>query len=96
LELLGDFEDALVFANVASPLALALDAVASEIENADKILEGVYNFASEIIKLFQKGFSWQQVLQILWASNKGLSKSFSPDLNYISFIKLKSGFLSSK
>ena len=68
LELLGDYEDALVFANVASPLAIAIDAVAAEIENAEKILEGVYNFASEVLKLFKKGFSWSQVLTILWNS----------------------------
>lgn len=68
LDLLGELEDAISWANVASPLALAGDAVLAEIENAAKILEGVYKFASEVLQLFRKGFSWSEVGRILWAS----------------------------
>ena len=68
LFLLGELEDAIVWVNTATPFALAGDAVLAEIENAEKILEGVYKFASEILKLFKKGFSWSQVGTILWNS----------------------------
>jgi hypothetical protein len=68
LFLLGELEDAIVWVNTATPLALAGDAVLAQIENAEKILEGIYKFASEILKLFQKGFSWSQVATILWNS----------------------------
>lgn len=68
LYLLGELEDAISWANVASPLALAGDAVLAEIENAAKILEGAYKFLSEVLTLFKKGFSWSEVGRILWAS----------------------------
>lgn len=68
LYLLGELEDAIVWANTATPFALAADAVLAEIENAEKILEGIYKFASEVLKLFKKGFSWAEVMRILWAS----------------------------
>jgi len=68
LELLAELEDAIVFANVSSPLAVAGDAVLAEIENGQKILEGAYKFLSEIIAMFKKGFSWDEVLRVLWAS----------------------------
>jgi hypothetical protein len=68
LFLLGELEDSIVWVNTATPFALAGDAVLAEIENAEKILEGVYKFASEVLKLFKKGFSWSQVGTILWNS----------------------------
>jgi len=68
LELLSDFEDAIIFANVASPLATAGDAVLAEIENAQKVLEGAYKLLSEIISMFKKGFSWDEVLKVLWGA----------------------------
>jgi hypothetical protein len=66
LYLLGELEDAIVWVNTATPFALAGDALLAELETADKILEGIYQFTSEVLKLFKKGFSWSQVLTILW------------------------------
>jgi hypothetical protein len=68
LILLGELEDSIVWANVASPLGVAGDAILAEIENAQKILEGFYQLAKEIFTMLQKGFSWAEIWKILWGS----------------------------
>ena len=68
LTLLGEFEDSIVWANVASPLGVAGDAILAEIENAQKILEGFYELAKEIFTMLKKGFSWAEIMRILWGS----------------------------
>lgn len=68
LELLGELEDAIVWSNVASPLGVAGDSILAEIENAQKILESIYNIGKEIVTMFKKGFSWAEIGRILWSS----------------------------